>query len=396
MNNEIKSIKIIPGQPVEGDDFFGREKELELLKEKLSNGLNIIIPGPRRWGKTSFVKEFFRRKISVFKDCYINLHETPSIKSFCDLFIDMRRITDLKSFILEIKEKFIKKNWNSLMDLIPELKTKDVEIKIGKFKEKDNFEQLNALTVIFELFPKYKVILVLDEISDFIIELEKKNKDEAINFLKWLRVLRQDLNVQMILTGSVNITSALQKLKLESLIGDMYLFKLKPLKQDESNLFLKSLLKSKEIEIKGEAFDFCIPKIQNGVHYFIQLFADEISINCQNKIIESKEEISQIYNDLIDVSRASISDFKTRLTRYLTDTEEKAAKKILVNLADNTLIFDDIFPLAGSILSDDKQHLADILQRLCDEGYLIEKNNKYSFISPILADYWLKHCFHEK
>ena len=31
MNNEIKSIKIIPGQPVEGDDFFGREKELELF-----------------------------------------------------------------------------------------------------------------------------------------------------------------------------------------------------------------------------------------------------------------------------------------------------------------------------------------------------------------------------
>ena len=387
-------LTINPGQPVSGDDFFGREKELEALKDKLSNGASIIIPGPRRWGKTSFFKEFFRRRMSDFKVFHINMHKVASLKAFCDTISDDRNISDPSAFLLEVRDG-CKNMWNILADLLPNININDIKIEIGKFAESDDSQKLDSLTAIFKLFPKHKVVFVMDEISDFIIGLDEK---DAIHFLKWLKILRSELNVQMILTGSVNITSVVKKIKVEYLIGDMHPLKLKPLKHDESRVFLMSLLKSKDIELKGEAIDFCNPKIQNGVHYFIQLFADEIASNCRNKTIDTKKEISDIYADLLAASIPAISDFNTRLSRpgYLTDVEQKAARKILANLADNTMNFDDLFAVTSSILSDNKAHLAEILYRLCDEGYLIEQNNNYCYISPILADYWLKHYYYEK
>lgn len=58
----LNPIKINPGAEVEGVDFFGRETELAYMKRILKDGTSsVIIPGPRRWGKSSFIKEFARR-----------------------------------------------------------------------------------------------------------------------------------------------------------------------------------------------------------------------------------------------------------------------------------------------------------------------------------------------
>ena len=69
--DKVKPIKIHTGAEVEGKDFFGRKKELKILKEKISKkGTSIIIPGPRRLGKSSFVKEFRRKNKKYFKLFY--------------------------------------------------------------------------------------------------------------------------------------------------------------------------------------------------------------------------------------------------------------------------------------------------------------------------------------
>ena len=46
---------------VEGDKFFGRDVDLELLSERVREGSHTLLTAPRRMGKTSLVHELLRR-----------------------------------------------------------------------------------------------------------------------------------------------------------------------------------------------------------------------------------------------------------------------------------------------------------------------------------------------
>ncbi|MGH9041877.1 MAG: AAA family ATPase [Acidimicrobiia bacterium] len=43
------------GTPVRGDQFTGRERELEALVSRMRNGVNVVLLSPRRYGKTSLL-----------------------------------------------------------------------------------------------------------------------------------------------------------------------------------------------------------------------------------------------------------------------------------------------------------------------------------------------------
>ena len=46
---------------VDGDRFFDREVELQLLQERVENGTHTLLTAQRRMGKTSLVRELLRR-----------------------------------------------------------------------------------------------------------------------------------------------------------------------------------------------------------------------------------------------------------------------------------------------------------------------------------------------
>ena len=45
---------------VDGDRFFNREVELEMLAERARDGIHTLLTAPRRMGKTSLVRESLR------------------------------------------------------------------------------------------------------------------------------------------------------------------------------------------------------------------------------------------------------------------------------------------------------------------------------------------------
>lgn len=49
------------GNWVSGDDFFNRDKELQLLKTRVHDGNHVLLSGQRRMGKTSVTQELGRR-----------------------------------------------------------------------------------------------------------------------------------------------------------------------------------------------------------------------------------------------------------------------------------------------------------------------------------------------
>jgi len=394
----LKPITINPGAEVTGDDFFGRENELSYLRDILSTtSSSVIIPGPRRWGKSSFVKEFGESNSEDFNFIYMHLHHCQSIETFYNYFLDRIKSNNPQAFLLK-SERGLKKITNTITGLIKKIGFEGLEIEPGKIDQKGSVELFNSMGKIIKQFPKKNIILVLDEISDFLIDVRKNSgEDDAKNLLKWLRTLRQEFKVQMILTGSINIVWALKELRSEAMVGDMRTLPLEPMDEDNSIVFFKSLLKSKNIKVKSEALSFCEDKIKDGIHYFIQVFADEINKNCsEGDIIQDKSKIESVYISFLESDMPAFSNFNTRLSEYLSAAQEKAARKILAYTAYSPKDFDDLFALTGSFFSDDKLKLHNLLRRLCDEGYLIEKDSEFSFISVFLAEYWQKHYYFER
>ncbi len=59
------------GPWVSGDEFFNREIEIKRLTTLIDEGNNILIVAPRRVGKTSLVRETFRRMAQNNADYFL-------------------------------------------------------------------------------------------------------------------------------------------------------------------------------------------------------------------------------------------------------------------------------------------------------------------------------------
>lgn len=59
------SIENRIGPPVEGKDFYGREKELGIANRLLDSGHSLLLSAPRRIGKSSFAKRLIEDKKSA-------------------------------------------------------------------------------------------------------------------------------------------------------------------------------------------------------------------------------------------------------------------------------------------------------------------------------------------
>ena len=73
---------------VDGDRFFDREAELQLLRERVGNGTHTLLTAQRRMGKTSLVRELLRR-----------LEEDGE---FATVFVDLEGAMDAADAVAEI------------------------------------------------------------------------------------------------------------------------------------------------------------------------------------------------------------------------------------------------------------------------------------------------------
>ena len=157
------------GSPVKGTDFIDRKKHLPIFKEYLNNNQHVMIKAPRRFGKTSLIKQVFE-------------HE----KSYVYIYVDLRRATNLKSLANQIIEKAyafagidnffytLKKSITGLLKSIQNVKIDDIGEVTLKFLENDEFDEieyfLHSLEVVEKIAIKKEINIkfVFDEFQDIL------------------------------------------------------------------------------------------------------------------------------------------------------------------------------------------------------------------------------------
>lgn len=379
----------VTGVPVTGDDFFGREKELQYAWDRIKSGNNLILPSPRRVGKTSFALKLLDiAKENDWQIISINLERLTSEHQFIEALID-----ELKS--LSWWEK-AKDKGNGLLNILrqakPSITHGDVKIEVNWEQSKpDVYKQLAEL-----LDHSEKTLIFLDELTILlasIINSGENGKRDVTNFLHWLRDIRiiKGSKIKWIYCSSVGIDNFTHQHGISDTRNDIPDYRLKSYKKEVSIAMLRQLNESQGTALTEAVFEAIVDKLEYCLPYFLQIMFEKIHYLSEIDEIPINTDIVHIaWNNLIgenhfntwierlDIQYGNEAKHAFAILKHLCQTKEGDSRDNLTNV------------LVASGLSADEVDgvLSRLLYMLQNDGYLIEENKLYHFRSPLLRDFW--------
>jgi len=378
------------GPPVEGEDFFGRKKELQFAFNQIEDGNSLLLAAPRRVGKTSFAK-----KLIVMADARswrileINLEGIKSEPQFIKTFIkDLQKKTWWGSL-----SKAIRNNIGSLLEQIDVSIEKDgLKGSVAwKAKRKEVFEKLENL---FE--HNKNTLIMIDELG---VLLNTYGEDvetgitNAESLLNWFRSLRQksETQIRWIFCSSIGIKNFTNRHNISYTINDIEPFKLKTFDKPLAKGLIEKLAESKGFELTDIIIEKMLEKIDWYLPYFVQLLFKEIHrLNQVEELPVDKKLVDVAYERLI--KNQYFDTWDERLKYYYE--VEITSRKILNRLCQNPegesrkLLF-DLIHQASDPREETEKELGQIIGMLTNDGYIYQhQNEKFLFRSPFLRDYW--------
>lgn len=377
------------GPPVEGEDFFGREKELNSAKKLLNNYHSLLLSAPRRVGKSSFAKQLIKEKLEQGWKCvYIDLEETTTEEGFLRMIIDSFKKNDLWKHVTE----GMSQKMSALIERINKISIMGfIDLNLsGKEEQEDLYKNLKELVKHDE-----DTIIVVDELTLFLGILNKSdNGVEKVSFiLNWLRSLRQisGTKIRWLFCGSVGLRNFTSSMNLGYTINDLSEFGLDELTREEAIGLLKGLCQTEKIEMGDELINYTLDKLYWKIPYFIQVIFHKLAEEYDGTITQNN--INTAYDKLC--SESYLNTWSERLSEYRE--YEVPARKILKALStqpaglERESILNILMTDTDASKAEQMDYtLSNVLKMLENDGYIIRRESTRIFRSPLLRDYWFK------
>ena len=388
----IQALSISTGQAADGENkFFPRKKITDRIWRKLDRGEDLLIVAPRRVGKSSILRYIERNPNDGYFVKYISIMSVDSSNGFFKkLFTSLLEDDEIYGFAkgyLTNARKIIKNFGKKIRSIGFE----GIEL--------DANEQIDYYTETIELLkslPKKtkKIVFLLDEFPDTVLNISKHSQKEAINFLQQNRDLRQeygDLNIQFILTGSIGLGNVVEKLNKKDVINDLTHIEVEPLNDSEAKELLESLCLGLDklgicLSFDDNTKDYFLQKLTWNIPYYIQLIVDSL-VDDGVEIVNDKE-IDKIFDKVIKAKTYAdyFSNWKNRLRETFEKEQEMLVIKILNYISiHNQMSYDEMKEIHQNL------ELQEILEVLKYDGYISENNKVYQFNSPLLKGWWAYH-----
>jgi len=322
----VKDIFIRTGAPVEGADFYGREKELQYAwKYHVSKGVSMLLSAPRRVGKTSFSKKLLK------------LAEEKGWKT---LYLDLEALSTESEFVKLFKEKLKSEKWwnkveNTILNLfecIEEFKIAGSEISINSdIWRNDTYRKIKQLIENME-----NVLIVIDELTIYLNHLliQKDGREKVVFFLEWLRSFRQATKVCWIFCSSVGIENFASMHQLSKHMNDLHPYPLGAFSEHEARDFISCLKVEKNIQFTKDHIQYILDKLIWHLPYFIQLLVEKINslVYIEGKQL-SNDTIDEAYDLLITENHFNTWD--ERLKEEYFEFEDNARKILKLCVSPN-------------------------------------------------------------
>jgi uncharacterized protein len=397
----------ITGNPVTHKNYL--KTRLFLVKDlkRLLRKSSVIIEAPRRFGKTSVIKEFRRQEEAKrgekqeFNVLFLELEGEETVNEFClYLFKELLNLYHFRKK-LDALSKLLGGSWNSIAARLKKIKIPGIELELHEITRDYNLskwkEKITPLITHLNSFDK-KTIIIFDEFPDMLMNFKKKAaeglnfKDTTDSLTAWLRSLRQTQDdggkYQFVFCGSINLRKTLEGIGISKRINDLEPLRIPPIKEDDAKLLIESLAKDCSLKIEPDGTDFMVSKITEGSLYYGQIFVKAL-MNSGEKSF-SVDRVKSIYESMLRGGDHDLNHYHSRLENYLLPVERECSDVILKHLCHSPAHEDEIYNLLLSDKCSSEQYKS-VVNRLIYEGYItrdIHDNSKLRFVATLLRDWW--------
>jgi len=382
-------INNITGSPVEGQNFYGRSKELDYAWSQISKGNSLILSAPRRVGKSSFAKKLLEKaKSEDWNTLEINLEEISSEIGFVNLLIEKLQAAN---WWQDSMSKAGRLFGQILESIKPSITLGEANVSLEwKNSKTDVYQKVKAL-----LNHEEDTLIMVDELTILLNRLLKNENGlrDVEFFLNWLRSFRQvtGSKIRWVFCSSIGIDNFTNMHNLSHSLNDVSRYKIDEYRKSEAHEFINELADSEGFAFSDEEINHMLKKLGWNLPYFIQILFSNINQLIQvQELSMSIETINEAYEQL--TSESHLNTWDERLTEYAD--YENYVRLILKDLSKKQegANRDILFGLLFAKINDEDQVeivLSKLLRMLQNDGYLIIKEDeKYVFRSPLLRDFW--------
>ena len=389
---------------VEGDRFFDRAADLQALERRVDNRAHTLLTAQRRMGKTSLIRELFRRfeENGKYRAVFVDLEAARNPEdAVAEIAVQCRK---LQSIWRDVRRLFGRVAAN-----IDEVTIANLRIRLRSQVDAGNWAQRGD--ELFEILAKsdQPAVLAIDELPMLVTALLKDEKFEATPerlrateaFLGWLRKNGQAYGrkIPMIVSGSVGLQPILQESGLSAYANIFSPLELRPWTAEVAQDCLKELAKTDGVvlprAVKREICHLLRCCVPHHVQQFYFYLFERLQRESRRKATLS--DVGQVYQEeLLGMSgQVDLNHYETRLNLVLGPQGYWIARELLTDAAvhGGMLHDDSIKRLANSLTTsqgDSVKAVRDVLRVLEHDGYLARHSDGYSFVSGLVQDWWRK------
>lgn len=394
---------------VDGERFFGRQVDLELLRERVHRGSHTLLTAARRMGKTSLVRELLRQ-----------LRETGDFETF---YVDLEAAEDHRHAVAEIGSccastvgvgDRISRILGGALERVDELNVFDLSVKLRARIDDGNWQ--HQADEIFDGIASCgkPAVLAIDELPilvnrllqgpDYSITPERRARTDQ--FLSWLRKNAQTHRgkVSLVLTGSVGLEPILGQANLSALANAYEPYLLQPWTVPEASDCLKALARQYGLELEEDIQQQICDRLRCCIPHHVQQFFSHLHhhLRLERRTKATVEDVELVYSQrMLSVQgQVHLEHYEGRLRTVLGTERYELALEILAETACGGR------PLTGGALElfrNRAEHslglpmsaVSNVLSVLEHDGYLRALDGGYEFVSGLLEDWWRRrHCAH--
>ena len=390
------------GRWVSGDDFFNRERELQILETQVQDRNHVLLTGQRRMGKTSVVQELGRR----LKD-----------KGWIFLSTDVEGATCAEDTVASIAEavhpirpissRFATTMSRWFSERVEEVSAADFRVRVRAGLNAGSWRRYGEQLLRNCAAQNQPVLLVIDELPIFLKHLlhgddGARHVDE---FLSWLRGVLQgigDDSLVLIVSGSIGLEPLVKRLGIPDRINHFYPFRLGPWDRDTSVTCFNRLAESYELQaedgVAAAVYDTLGLGIPHHVQSFFARLRDHATMQGRDRVTVA--DVDDVYRTALlgPPGQSDLMHYETRLKEGLEDESYSIAMEVLAEAA-----VQDVFTLGArrslerlyaELVDNAAERTTDALDVLVHDGYLEAGADGHRFPSRLLKDWWAAR-FHD-
>ena len=365
------------GKIVDKENFCNRKEEIQYLLRNIENGFSTWLFAPRRYGKSSLIKETFKKTPSNIKTIYFDLYNVQSIDDFSRKYSNTiaKELFNWKDDVKKISKQLGK----YLLKLQPQLNfdlnaNPSISFTNNEIVDQIEVEEVLSLPQKLAEEKNTKICIAFDEFQ------EVSRIDKFL--INWMRsVFQNQKNISYVFLGSKQ--SLMQNI-FSSINSPFYEYALKmdikPIERRELFKFIEKKFAEQKLNINDKTINDIL-NYSNCHPHFTQYFASVVFDEIRNGNNENNKDFRTKWMEKI-INGQSV------VFQNIYDQLNNNQRKILLTLSHSTLeLFSNATRKEYNLPTSST--LSTNIKSLIQKDLIYKENNIYKLSNPIFNN-WLK------